>query len=202
MRNTLNLLLICFIVISCDSQHEEQNDNKQYDSVAIQLNNRAMELSLLTNRDSTELAITLLSQAIQLDSNYYLAYNNMVTLLLMQSKRDSALSVLEIMIDREPNFAEGLSVQGHIYNKQGKHEMAKQKYQLAMKAYDSRIKKNEGDVNAKVNRTFLMLFLYDKETALREIDKILDEHPEDSFALTMKNDIIPSFEQNEFINSY
>lgn len=202
MKKYLTIVLILFIATSCSSQDEKQTDEQQYDSISVKLNNKAVQLSLFPNEDSIEMAILFLSKSIQQDSNYYLAYSNMASLLLKQGKSDSAIDILQTIIDRKPNYAEALSGQGYIYDKEGKHDWAEQKYKLAMKAYDNRLEKNGNDINAKVNRAFLMLFLYDKETALREINKILDEHPEDSFALTMKNDIIPYFEHNEFLNSY
>lgn len=204
----LIIIILSFCVFSCNSQVSEkgkkaQDSVKEYDLAAVALNTKAMQLSFHMDDDSVlNEALDYLAQSIKADSNYYLAYANMATLLLKQQKRDSAISILQIIVDRKPNYAEGLSTQGYIYEKLGEKDAADFKYRQAIKSYEKRIVSNEDDIEAKVNKVFLMLFLYDKKTAFNEIEKVLKEHPEDSFALMMKEEIIPNFDREEFLSSY
>lgn len=211
MKN-FDLLLLAFLfgVFSCNSQEKAEKSSVVqdsvvvYDSMAIALNNKAMGMFFQMQEDDSiqNVAKGYLEKSIQLDSNFYMAYANLATLLIKQEKRDSAIQVLQTIIDKKPYQAEGLSMQGFIYDRLEKFDSADLKYRQALEAYDNRIEAYEDNVNARVNKVFLIMLLLGQETGFREVEAVLEKYPDDSFALMMKDEIIPYFSREEFLSSY
>lgn len=211
MKN-INLILLSFLfgLFSCNShERKEKSSDVQnavvvYDSMAIALNNKAMGMFFQSQEDDIiqSVAKGYLVEAIQMDSNYYMAYANLATLLIKQEKRDSAIQVLQTIIDKKPYYAEGLSMQGYIYDRLEKFDLAELKYGQAIEAYDKRIEANEDNVNARVNKAFLIMLLRGKEAGFREVESVLEKYPDDSFALMMKDEIITYFDREVFLRSY
>ncbi|WP_339815067.1 hypothetical protein [uncultured Imperialibacter sp.] len=211
MKN-VDLILLAFLfgVISCNSQEMKEKSSVAqdsvvvYDSMAIALNNKAMRVFFQSQENDSiqNVAKSYLAKAIQIDSSYYMGYANLATLLIKQGKRDSAIQVLQIIIDKKPYYAEGLSIQGYIYDRLEKFDSADLKYRQALEAYDQRIEANEDNVNARVSRVFLIMLMQGKEVGFREVEAVLEKYPYDPFALMMKNEIIPYFDREEFLSSY
>lgn len=211
MKN-IDLVLLAFLfgVFSCNSQEKKEKSSVVqdsvvvYDSMAIALNNKAIGMFFQSQRDDSiqNIAKGYLVKAIQMDSNYYMAYANLATLLIKQEKRDSAIQVLQTIIDKKPYYAEGLSMQGYIYDRLEKFDSADLKYKQAIEAYDKRIEANEDNVNARVNKAFLIMLLRGQEAGFREVEAVLEKYPDDSFALMMKDEIIPYFDREDFLSSY
>jgi tetratricopeptide (TPR) repeat protein len=207
---TISTTLWALLLISCSSPEQYKNAVSseehvlEFDTLAIKLNNQAIELSTQSPSSDSALALAkrLLIRSIGLDDDYYLAYVSLASILIKEDKRDSALYVLDRIIEKKKNYAEGISMQGYIYDRMGMLDSAKIKYIKAIAAYDNILKKNERNVNARVNKAFLVMLVYGEKAGYDEINLVLKEYPNNSSALMMKNDFFPTFDKEDFLESY
>ena len=148
-------------------------------------------------------ALSLLNEAIKIDSTYYLAYANKANILSKLKKYEEAIETLDKAVKLRKNYAEGISMQGFLYEKMGMQEKANLKYKKAIKAYMARLNsdfKTEDRVNVQIDIAFMLLFTEDKQTALQVIDTIISHNPENEMATFMKENI-KIFNREEFINN-
>ena len=179
-------------VITKSEKNEEFPDttgykalNTEFNSRAIKLNNRAIDLysyvggEPVSKRDSLLLdsALVLLNKAIKIDTQYYLAYANKAMILSKFKKYPEAIEVLSYIVRIRPNYAEGFANQGFLYEKTGNYEKAVAKYHEAIEAYLRRLNepyKIIDRVNIQADIAFMLLFLDGKDKALQLIPKLSD----------------------------
>lgn len=192
---------------------KKQDKNIVNDDKSIVLNqfsdeelvNRASQLQIeaggnpISVEDTLKLekAINYFKKAIEININNEAAYTNMVTVLCILERYREALKVLEKSTKRKANFAEGYTYQGFILEKLEILDSSQIMYQKAISAYDERIKKSR-NLNDEINRAFLLFFTKGKEEALKEIDNIIKNNPNNEYALNMQP-AFENFNRKEFI---
>lgn len=177
----------------------------KYDSRAVKLNNKAMNnikysLNPVTHKDTLLLweAVDLFDKAISIDSMYYMAYANKAMVLNRLSNSKEALFILGVITKLKPDYAEGFSSQGFIYEKMGLADSATTKYKSAIIAYSHRIKQTN-DISDKINRAFI-LSLIDKEKGTQEIDYLIEDNPDDKTIMFWKLQLFDEFDREKFIS--
>ena len=156
---------------SCNSQNKQS-----YDKKAIALNNRASEL-MNTKPDS---ALILLNQATEIDPDYYLAHNNKINLFISKGEFDKAIESAEKGVKAKPDLAEAITMLGMLYDYKEQPDKAKEQYAKALEIYNRRLENSDKDVFAnKLNRAHTLLLLEKQEEGQKEIERLLQENPND-----------------------
>lgn len=190
LSNAVVALILFFVKCSTESS------KKEIKSKAIELNDRAMIIyseaifkPLDVSRDELNKANNLLKQAIEIDENFVLAYINRANVLIKLKEYEEAINLLQRASELKENFAEVISMQGFLYEKIGNLDSANKKYQQAIEAYNKRIADNSNNIEDKVSRSFMLIFIEDKNTALEEIKKLSEEYPENPLVREMEQTI-------------
>lgn len=144
-----------------------------------------------------EKALAHLNKALEINRKNDAAYTNKVTILCTLGRYREALKVLKEATHIQENFAEGYSYQGFIYERLGKMDTARIMYRSAIEAYNKRLKKRD-NINDKINRAFMLFFVKGKEAALKELNHIIKNNPDNKFAHNMKF-AFENFDREEFI---
>lgn len=158
------------------SNPEHNNKQAKFSAEVIKLNEQATLLVNMGDETSYQEAIKLLDEAIQKDTTYYLAYSNKAAILSMLGKHNEAISIYKhIVTNIKPDYPEGFSMLGMLYDKIDEKSIAKEYYEKAIQKYSERIKKNE-DVLDMVNKAHLN-YILDKQKGLNEIDSLIKVYP-------------------------
>lgn len=123
------ILLVIILFASCSPK-------KKFNTKSIQLNNEAVEK--VKTQDYTS-ALNLLNQSIKLDSSYYLAYVNEVSILVDLKRYNEAIVTNKLLLRHKPDLAEGRFSLGMLYDIAGDTISAKQSYMEAIQLYQDRI---------------------------------------------------------------
>lgn len=213
-RQVLFSLLLIVVVFSCndrEKQNQQSMDVLMYkpDSNALELNNKAAKLmgdAGHTVEDSLrnflyDSAVIYLSQAIELDSLYLLAYTNKAQALQRKGSLEQSLEVLSKAQIIKPDFAEAIMGQGFLLEKMGNMELADKKYRQALTAFEKRLENNPKSDKVQSDIAFLYIFLEDQGRALDEIRDFLLKNP-DSEQLKIMERVIRDFDRNKFFEEY
>jgi len=207
------LFLIVLLLASCTEREKKSDHGKSIityrpDSTALKLNNRAVQLigdaahTYDTLKEALyDSAITYLSQAIEIDSLYLLAYTNKAQALQRKGSLEEALEVLNQVEIIKPDFAEVLMGQGFLLEKMGKKELAEQEYWKAFEVYSKRLENDPENDKVQSDIAFVYIFLEDKDKAIGEIQSFILENPE-SEDLKMMEGLIKDFDRKKFIERY
>lgn len=208
----LRLCFICLIsflyFLSCTNKRLEKGSfkNKKYDEKAIELNANAVEIlgqiispNNLTDTLKLRNAIDILDKSITIDSSYYLAYANKAIALSRLGQNSKALNTLNKITKLKPDYAEGFSMQGFMYEKMGNIDSANSKYEEAIVAYNYRINK-ANKIEDKINSAFI-LSLINRERGLNEIDDLIRNNPDNKTIEIWKKQLFDQFNRKDFIDS-
>ena len=192
------------VLASCDSG--TLSESVGVDPEAKSLNDKAMEQysqlvfkSLYESKTELEDVLDMLNQAIAIDDDYALAYSNKASVLVKMQRYEEAIETLDQASKLKSDFAEVICLQGFYYEKIGDFSSAKEKYKSAAQAYDNRIAVSN-QLQDKVSRAFLFLFIKGKSAALNEIDSLQMKHPENQLIIGMRNTII-QFDRDTYIDN-
>ncbi len=170
-HSNIILLISVLISFSCDSQNEQG-----YDKKAIALNNYATEL-MLNKPDS---ALLLLNEATEIDPDYYLAHNNKINLFITKGEIDKAIRSAEKSVELKPNIAEAVIMLGMLYDYNGNTDKAKEQYSKALDIFKKRLETSDKNkFENRLNRAYALLLLGEKKEGKTEIQKLLQENPND-----------------------
>jgi len=153
------ILLIFSGLISCE---KKEIKSIQYNSKAIEINNKAVKLMINHKLDS---ALILYDKAIKLDDKYYLPHSNKIGIYLELKEYDKALLESELVIKKKPDLAEGWFFSGLLNEKQGNIDKSITYYKKSIEIFTNRINNSEkeNDINAnKLNRALSKKFIDDK----------------------------------------
>jgi len=220
MKN-LNLLLLAFLIPICSccqiDKKQEISEKNHFDTVnnknrvkAIELIGKATKLisglsKPLMKQDSSDIisAIFFIDQSFSFDSTLYNAYVTKCQALCLLEKYSEAINALDIIETFLPNYAEGYSMKGFIYEKIGKLDSANICYKNSIKAYNNNLKtlKGSGKKGAMINKAIIESFL-NYEIGLSQINALLEEYPNDPEVIFMKKIWFDDFNRKEFINNH
>lgn len=202
----LATLIITGAFLGCNPEVSYSKlSSQQQKEIAIQKNDAAVKLfqqfMLINGSDSLFYqALDSVNTAIKYDSAYARAYHNKASMLAEVDSTKAAIRVLDQLVKIDSTQIMAITLQGFFYEQIGDSLKAHAKYLEAIVAYEQRIKNNPEDVNAKVERAFLFLFTDSKNKALKEINKVIQDHPESQAAIIRKESI-QNFNRREFIKS-
>ncbi|PZV77588.1 hypothetical protein CLV31_12056 [Algoriphagus aquaeductus] len=211
--NNKALFSIVLIIFSCCSQENRLNQSEINsiniaDSIAIELNNKAISLMSDASHGYDSLssilydsALVYLDQAIEIDSLYLLAYTNKSQVLRRKGELEGALEVLKKVETKKQDFAEVITAQGFILEKMGKLELAKLKYKEALEVYEKRLEMNPKNDKVQSDIAFLYIFFEDKSSALDKILQLIIENPT-SEQLKIMESVIKDFDKEKFIEEF
>lgn len=185
------VVAFCFFLFSCGTDTLNENINphaKSLNDEAMEQYSQIMYKPLHESETQLEDILAKLNEAIELDVNYALAYSNKANVLIKLQRYENAIEVLEEASKLKDDYAEVISLQGFYYEKIGESKLANEKYQEALKAYNNRIS-SSGKLEDKASRAFILLFTHGKQSALKEINRLKDEYPEDQLVEGMKQTI-------------
>lgn len=160
----LVFLASLLLTITCFAQ-----DSASYDKRAVALLHQAVTSPPLP----PDSALRLLAAAIEIDSNYYMAYLNMASFYLQKREYKNAIAALQKSLEKKPDQAEAVVMLGMIYDYTGVTTKAKEQYQAAIHLFDLRLLQSPKNHANLVNRAFALLFLNHPGGAdeVRRLDK-------------------------------
>jgi tetratricopeptide (TPR) repeat protein len=205
MKTTTTFLFLLLLVSACDSEKVAKDSSKKNDSLAVQLNNSAMErheeylLGNTQNADSLKVSLAELDTAIALDSTNTRFYSSKATILLTLNRDKEAIEVLKQAHSVKPNFAEVITTIGFLYDREGEKEVAQKWYQRALDAYDKRIEEGQFVINSKVNKAFLLFFTENRESAIKAYKELKQHYPNNE-EVKYAEPLFTDFNKQEFLN--
>ena len=164
------LAVTILLVISCSSPTKSS-----FDKEAVVLNNRAVNI-ILTNPDS---ALILLDEATDIDSHYYVAYNNKVAIFCSKGNYSKAIEANTQALKAKPDLAEGFVFLGMLYDKTEQPDKAKEQYQKAIRLFYYHLSKsNEHEQAYRINKAIALLLMGQKTEGDKEVKNLLTEDSE------------------------
>jgi tetratricopeptide (TPR) repeat protein len=205
---TLNIKLLLISTLFFTSNCLSQLTNNDYNGEAIELSNEAIKISFDAGfkpkseaEDDFNFAITLLEEAIKIDSNYVYAYLNKASVLIKLNRFNDAILEVEKAKQIKHDFVEAITFQGFIFERMNNVKKANQRYEEAISIYEERINsQSEGSISDKSNLSFLLLFTEGKDAAMVKIQEFIKANPENELLLNMEQVII-SFDRKSFIDN-
>ena len=208
------IFTIIFSACSDNIKNDEKNvvnliskEQKNVNPSAIIFNNDAMAIysknmfnPLPKVRLEFEKALEMMDKAIELDGDYILFYANKATILIKLERYNEAIESLGKISNIDSNYVESISLQGFIYEKLGENDNAYKKYQEAIDVYNYQLTQNPKNIEIKVNKIFIKMFLEGKEFAQLDIDSLSNAHPENESIDFMK-ETIKYFDRKNYIQN-
>src|SRR5438874_10351933 len=109
--------LFVFLLINCLACGQQKAQKPKVNPQAKRLNDSAIQTMI--NTSDYEKGIALLDQAIAIDSNYYVAYNNKLSFQLMMKKYEEALPTLKNLNRLRPADPQFYFTTGILYEQLG-----------------------------------------------------------------------------------
>lgn len=157
------LLILVILLFGCTNSNNREK--------ALYYNNLAINLMMKDNSYNSALkAIQYLDSAIALDPSFLTAYSNKVNYLFYLKKFEEAIDVLNLAENINPVLSEIYLNKGLAYNALGKTDESKSNLLYCMKLSSSFLTYNE-----KINYFSAYTILYGKESALKKLEKSVEE---------------------------
>jgi len=128
-------LFSILVFSSCDFQKGSNHDEINIE--AMELNDKAIKLTMVNNDDSLLLAKNYLEKAIKIQPNYFLAYRNKSLVLKKMGLTIELIENLETLAKLQPENPDNYTALGLILELNGDSLIAMEKYQVADKIYSS-----------------------------------------------------------------
>jgi tetratricopeptide (TPR) repeat protein len=175
-------LCLIFVFLGCQ-EHQTQYTQEHNEAMARGLLSKAEKL-LHSNPDS---ALTLLDSALKFNSEDYMLYFNKGHVYIGKGNYLKAIEVYKQMLLKKPDFTQGITFLGMLYDKQGQSEVAKLQYLKAIANYDLKLKNTHNNqTEDNINRIFA-LFLLDSATAKPQLEILMQENPQSKFLKILNN---------------
>ena len=158
MDRFLQYLMTFTILLNCNQI--KSLDNKKIDERAIEFNNKATDCVIRGKQDS---ALYFINRAIEIDSNYYLAYNQKVMILMGLKRNNEALATAK-KISRFNKDTISM-IEGMVLESIGKLDKAKDIYKRLI------INKNYFNKNylLQIDYAILVTIVYGKDKGFEEL---------------------------------
>lgn len=199
------------VFFACGDQDTESYQKKsehQPDSIAVNLNNKAVGFmsDAAHTYDSLrgylyDSALFYLNKSLEVDSLYLTAYSNKSQVLRSKGQLGQSLEILKKIESIKPGFAEVIMEQGFTLEKMGKTKSAINKYNQALEAYKIRLEETSDPVKVKMDMAFVYIFLEGKNKGLDELQYLILEYPDNERLKAMEG-YFEGFNREEFIKSY
>lgn len=213
------LIIILILIVSCNRKEIKKENNvvnKSENVLAYEHTNKEFtklneEALLLLKKsqykENEELkdslllkALTLLEKAIEINKDFYIAYINRATIQRNLGRYEAAIKTLKELINQNKEYPEAVFYIGLIYEKIGKIDIAKKKYQEALNIYELYLRTPMATAQDEMNKELLLIFVEGKQNALDIVKKRLEKEPGNTTLLINKK-IIEEFNREDFINN-
>ena len=196
-------LFIVFCLISCEN---EQINTKNKSELAIRKNDAAGRLFqryilLEEDRSLVKAALDSIDLAIHLDNQNPVFYYNKANFLSSIDSLEKAVGVLSELINLDSTQVEAMIIQGHLYRKMNKRNFAEESFLKALDNYNRKLVYETDNEVILGDRAFLYLFLYSKEEALSEIERLIKRYPDTEYFIDIKFDI-NNYDEKEFLERF
>lgn len=193
-KSIASIIIIFSITQFGCSSHNKRNSKKKYNpELAIKKNNVAYQLyqQYLFEEEKGKIfsALDSIDLAISLDSTNPSFYYNKSTFLISMDSLKLAADVLMELIKKDSSQVDAYMQRGFIYEKIGNPELAKKNYLEALDIYNKMLSEDIDNVNIMGNRAFIYMFIFSKEQALNEVEKLLKAYPENGYLSNIKKEI-------------
>lgn len=172
------LLSFLIVLVGCQRTTTLNFDGKEYqiDNSAIALNDKAV-ITVSENFDSLDYAIRLLGQSIQIDSNYYVAYQNKINHERDLERYDFGIPTIQAFIKRFPDNPSGYVILGLRNEKKGNLDEAKRNYQKALGLTVKSYKRRQAPVDSVKDGLWILTYLTgDTTLAEKQFEKFKKEY--------------------------
>lgn len=154
------------------------------DPAAVQLNNQAMTLvPYIDNADSSNKAISLLDNATEIDSSYFLGYSNKLMFYYQLKQFDKALLTNNKLIQLRPNAHDLYLRSGMLYTQLGDTTNAKTYFTKGLticnSVLDTMTNTNRDYVMLTTNQAIALVMLGDTAKANKILKALYDNQPDD-----------------------
>ncbi len=204
MKNFLLITLVA-IAVSCsqktnDTKREieqepqgEHNPNPE----AIELNNKALEITMLHRDDSAKVdsAILLLDKATEIDSLYFLGYSNKVQFLMIKKDFSRLLETNQRIRQLRPNQPNWIIQRALILELSGEIDKADTEYEKGINEYEEIMNSEKNlpwEFELEFAQNLVLANNYNK--ALEIINRLKKENPNleiwEAFELGTKDEIL------------
>jgi tetratricopeptide (TPR) repeat protein len=200
------IIIYSLISFSCADKNKKEASIKLYNE-AINYNNEIAKERFSKTTPVMDYAYLnkLLNEAIKLDSSNYKAYTfKMATMNASRPKNKKfykLLRFLDIMSRKFPDKPDAIFWQGQIYDKIGKKTKADSIYNVLLKKYNQTLSKDSNNSVILTDRVKLYLFLYGKEKAIEELNRLIKIYPEDNYMLQLREEY-RIFSKEDYLEAY
>jgi tetratricopeptide (TPR) repeat protein len=202
MKGNILLFILLFLITLSSFPQVKVKKKIIAPKTAFELNETAIILfqNYSFDQDSIRKSIRLLDKAIALDSTYFTAYINKVSLLCNLGENTELLDELAAAMKLHEKDPQLTCMQAYVLEKSGQKAEAMLKYKEADVLFADLIKANQNFLINKIGKAFLQLFLKNKKEGIKQYNEIARLYKNKEVAL-MKNAFY-SFNREEFIKSY
>ena len=167
-------VIVLITIIGCKEKTTRLKfGGKEYniDNRAIELNNKATSI-FIANADSVDYAIKMLSESIQIDSNYFLAYQNKINFEKNLKKFDFGIGTIRAFINRFPDNPSAYLALGLLQEKKGDSLAARLNYRMALDLPTKSYKLKNERMDSVKDMVFVLTYLNgDTLLASRQFEK-------------------------------
>ncbi len=172
--NVLGLFLACFVFFTaCNNGTKNAETEGESLSLSEDFNNQALQL-LSKAKDTSDLiqAMYILEKAITVDTSNYVAYNNLMGVLLQLKKYEKAYQVIEVLATQTnvPNYTlfKGFLEEKYLNDTVASHAS----YMKSIIQIDSLMQNGVPQGDLQLNKLLATFMAYGKEPALKLYDSM------------------------------
>ncbi|WP_289530298.1 tetratricopeptide repeat protein [Labilibaculum sp. K2S] len=182
-------LIVFFIIsIACSNQNNKNAKNISYaekNNIAkscIALNDSAVNLLNKyyvedSNPAKLDIILDLLNESISCDTNFYLAYNNKITVLSLKGEYLKVVNLLNKMLEFSNNNPQLIFFKGMAYEKLKDYPSAEIAYKQAAVEYEKRLQLHPDSLIIITDKLFFTAFTEGKDQAIAELKEYVLKYP-------------------------
>jgi tetratricopeptide (TPR) repeat protein len=197
MKKCFILLLgLSLLHFSCS----QKKSKLEFNSESQELNKKALQLIKEAKYDS---ALILLDRAIEIDKEFYPAYQNKIFIYNNRQDYKNALAVADQQVVINPQVAGAWVIYGMLNDVTGDSSKAIKCYKKGMSLFDDQSSKSaESMKNYKVNRAFILILLGKDQDAKIALQEFKLEYPNDLLVTQKIIDGFESMTRNDFLKNF
>ncbi len=168
----------------------------------IKLNNDGVKHLMnysMDEKDELNKAVDLFKQAINCDSTYLTAYENLSNAYNQGNNNSEEMIILNKILILTKNAPTTLVSKGVLFEKMNHLDSAKEIYILAKQGFEKRLKKHPDNIGLIEGMILLKAITDGKDEAIKEVDQQIKLHPELSSKLSFEYEIYEHFERHAYI---
>ena len=175
----LLILIIALVAHSSCSTRDQNGSNPNPRAVA--LNDSAVALMMKFRPSALDSAHDLLNKAISVDTNYFTAYANKVSVYCRQKNFSKAVETAKHLERIQPRNPEGIFTLGFLLERSGDTEKALEKYNKAVALNAEKLENLDSSdkqyISIQTNYALHLILARQEENGKKQLDEILKKDP-------------------------